>query len=146
MQMRDFLERTVDAVGTAALLLSVTNTISDEEYIKQFLQEKGYKVAVTELGGRSSVSDFQERSTRSVIGACLNCNIIKKEAYEIHALLHAAEEAKKGVIVNVSSSTDLSLKVAIARKDRWIAVAMYGYSAVHHTSNHQRSGLGVMHI
>lgn len=144
--MRDFLERTVDAVGTAAIMLSITQTMSDEEFIKKFLQDKGYKVAVTELGGRSSVAEFQERSTKSIIGACLNCNIIKKEAYEIHALLHAAEEAKKGVIVNVSSSTNLSLKVAIARKERWIAVAMYGYSAVHYVSNHQRSGLGVMHI
>lgn len=144
--MRDFLERTVDAVGTAALMLSITQTMSDEEFIKKFLQDKGYQVAVTELGGRSSVAEFQERSTKSIIGACLNCNIIKKEAYEIHALLHAAEEAKKGVIVNASSSTNLSLKVAIARKERWIAVAMYGYSAVHYTSNHQRSGLGVMHI
>lgn len=144
--MKKFLASMIDGVSSAAIILSLSKTMSDEEQIKSFLKEQGYMCAVTEVGGKSSVADFQERSTKSIIGACLNCNIINKESSEIHALLHAAEEAKKGVIVNVSSSTHLSLKVAIVRRDRWIAVAMYGESAVHYTTNHQRSGLGVMHI
>lgn len=127
-------------------MLSLTQTMNDEDYVKNYLKVKNYKCAVTEVGGKSSLADFQERSTKSIIGACLNCDIIQKESSEIHALLHAAEEAKKGVIVNVSSSTHLSLKVAVVRKEHWIAVAMYGNSAVHYTTNHQRSGLGVMHI
>lgn len=144
--MNSFLERIVGSVSSAAMVLCLTKSISDEDQVKSFLHGKGYLFAVTEVGGRSSVSDFQERSTKAIIGACLNRQIIKKEAYEIHALLHAAEEAKKGIIVNVSSSTNLSLKVAVVRKDNWIAVAMFGDSAVHYISNHERAGLGVMHI
>lgn len=144
--MEKLLANMIDTVSSAAVILSLSKTMNDEEEIKRFLQSQGYVCAVTEVGGKSSLAEFQERSTKSIIGACLNCNIIKKDSSEIHSLLHAAEEAKKGVIINVSSSTHLSLKVAIVRKEYWLAVAMYGDSAVHYTTNHQRIGLGVMHI
>ena len=69
-----------------------------------------------------------------------------KEAYQIHAILHAAMEAKQGILVNVSTSANIAINIAIVRKDRWVAVAMFGESAVHHLTNHARAGLGIMHI
>lgn len=59
---------------------------------------------VTEVGGKTSYDDFHEKVNRAVIGASLNSGIIEKTANDIHALIHATEEAKKGILVSVSSS------------------------------------------
>ena len=84
---------------------------------------------------------------RAVIGASLNSGIIEKTANDIHALIHATEEAKKGILVSVSSSSaSLALKIAVVRGSGWLAVALFGKSALHYMTNHERAGLGVMHI
>lgn len=144
--MDTILKNCICSVGSGAMILAMTQTISDEEKVKKYLEEQGYQSAVTELGGNVSYSEFKEKVIRAVIGACLNCGIISKTPNEIHALLHATEEAKKGIEVNVSNSANVSLKIAFVRRDHWIAVAVFGESAVHHITNHQRAGLGVMHI
>lgn len=72
--------------------------------------------------------------------------LFKKTTNDIHALIHATEEAKKGILVNVSTSANLAMKIAVARDDTWIAVALFGKSALHYMTNHDRAGLGVMHI
>lgn len=72
--------------------------------------------------------------------------LFKKTTNDIHALIHATEEAKKGILVSVSTSANLAMKIAVARDDTWIAVALFGKSALHYMTNHDRAGLGVMHI
>lgn len=131
--------------GTAAMLLALTSTIKGEEKIKSLLRSEGLKMAVTEVGGKNN-GDFQDKMTRAVIGGCLNNNIIDKSSSSIHALLHAVEEAKKGVIVNTSTSASLALKVAVVRDEHWIAVSIFGQSAIHPITNHHRAGLGMMHL
>lgn len=81
-----------------------------------------------------------------VIGAALNSGLIAKTSTNIHALLHATEEAKKSMMVNVSSSVSIAVKIAIVKDKEWIAVALYGESAIHPLTNHERVGLGVMHL
>lgn len=142
----DMLINSIRDVGSAAMALALTNAISDENAVKEFLQTKDYLCAVTEVGGNTSQETFQERTTKAVIGAALNNKIVGKEAYQIHAILHATMEAKQGILVNVSTSANIAIKIAIVRKDRWVAVAMFGESAVHHLTNHVRAGLGIMHI
>lgn len=132
-------------VGTAAMFLAMTRTIKSEEEVKSLLRNKNLKYVVTEIGGRTK-GEFQDKVTRSLIGACLNGGLISKTAKQVHALLHAAEEAKKGIVINVSSSASLALKIAIVRDENWIAVAMFGDSALHPITNHERAGLGVMHL
>ena len=61
-------------------------------------------------------------------------------------MLHAAEEAKQGMLFSMVSSSSLALKIAVVRDDTWIAVAIFGKSAVHYMTNHDRAGLGIMHI
>ena len=100
---------------------------------------------MTETGGKSN-QDFQDKIAKSVIGATLNQGVISKESTEIHALFHAVEEAKRGVLVNTTTDTNLALKIAIVRNANWIAVAMFGESAIHPLSSHERCGLGIMHI
>jgi hut operon positive regulator len=40
----------------------------------------------------------------------------------------------------------LALKIGIAARDEWLAVAISGRSALHVVTNHWRAGLGVMHL
>lgn len=136
----------IKSVGVAAMLLALTRTLKDEETAKRALTEAGHKFVVTEVGGKTSYDDFHEKVNRAVIGASLNSGIIEKTANDIHALIHATEEAKKGILVSVSSSVSLALKIAVVRGSGWLAVALFGKSALHYMTNHERAGLGVMHI
>lgn len=144
--MRSLLENSVNSSGTAAMLLALTQTIYDEEKVKQIVAKNGFKAVVTEVGGRTSFDDFNEKINRAVIGASLNSGIIQKTTNDIHALIHATDEAKKGILVSVSTSANIAMKIAVARDDTWIAVALFGKSALHYMTNHDRAGLGVMHI
>lgn len=141
-----FMESSVSSVGVAAMLLALTRTMYDEEQAKQLVTKKGFRLAVTEVGGQTTLNEFNEKIVRAVIGAALNSEIIQKCANDIHALLHATEEAKKGILVGVNTNQNLALKVSIVRDDTWVAVAMFGKSAVHYMTNHDRGGLGIMHI
>ncbi len=144
--MHGFLENTIKSVGTAAMLLAITQTLYDEDCMKQLVARSGFKAVVTEVGGKTSFYDFNEKVNRAVIGSCLNSGIIQKTSNDIHAVIHASEEAKKGILVSVSTSTSLALKIAIARDEHWVAVALFGKSALHYMTNHDRAGLGIMHI
>lgn len=140
------LGESIKSVGVAAMLLALTRTLKDEETAKRALTEAGHKFVVTEVGGKTSYDDFHEKVNRAVIGASLNSGIIEKTANDIHALIHATEEGKKGILVSVSSSASLALKIAVVRGSGWLAVALFGKSALHYMTNHERAGLGVMHI
>ena len=140
------LGESIKSVGVAAMLLALTRTLKDEETAKRALTEAGHKFVVTEVGGKTSYDDFHEKVNRAVIGASLNSGIIEKTANDIHALIHATEEAKKGILVSVSSSASLALKIAGVRGSGWLAVALFGKAALHYMTNHERAGLGVMHI
>ena len=140
------LGESIKSVGVAAMLLALTRTLKDEETAKRALTEAGHKFVVTEVGGKTSYDDFHEKVNRAVIGASLNSGIIEKTANDIHALIHATEEAKTGILVSVSSSASLALKIAVVRGSGWLAVALFGKSALHYMTNHERAGLGVMHI
>lgn len=141
-----FLSDSISSAATAAMLLALTRTIGDEEQAKRMLSDRGYKFVVTEVGGTSAPSEFQTKSTKAVLGACLNSGLISRGAPSVHALLHATEEAKRGLLISVVSNVSIAVKVAIATDDTWIAVAMFGQSAYHPLANHERAGLGVMHL
>lgn len=134
-----------NGIGYYAMRLALTRTIAEENEIKKTYAEKKLRFVVTETGGKSSV-DFQGKLSRAVIGASLNGNVVEKNPPEIHALIHAMEEAKKGVLINGNSESNLALKIAIVRNEHWIAVAMFGESALHLMTSHERCGLGIMHI
>lgn len=140
------LESSIRTPGAAAMLLALTQTLYDEDRVKQLVAKNGIKAVVTEVGGKTTFYDLNERINRAVIGACLNAGIIEKTTNDIHAVIHAAEEAKKGLLVSVSTSASLAMKIAVARDEHWIAVALFGKSALHYMTNHERAGLGIMHI
>lgn len=133
------------SVGYNALLLALTRTINDETAVKNKLIERGVRCVVTEIGGKSD-HDLQDKINRAVIGAALNKGVVEKTPQNIHAVLHATEEAKRGILVNTTSSTNVALKIAIVRDNYWIAVAMFGESSIHPITSHERCGLGIMHV
>ena len=134
-----------NGVGFNALRLAMTRTMAEEETLKRRYTQAGIRCVVTEAGGNTR-RDFQEKVSRAVFGAALNAGLIEKEPHEVHALIHATEEAKHGAIVNTSSESNLAVKIAIVREPHWLAVAMFGESAIHPITSHQRCGLGVMNV
>ena len=143
---REFMAHSIRSVGTAAMFLALTRTIEDEDAVKRMIADQGYKFVVTEVGGNLALSEFQAKTTKAVIGACLNTGLISKTATNYHALLHATDEAKRCIMANVASSVSVAVKVAIVCDQAWIAVAMFGESALHPLTNHERAGLGIMHL
>lgn len=141
----DGLSLCQNGVGFNAMRLAMTRTLAEEEELKQNYARAGIRFVVTEVGGNTK-RDFQEKVSRAVFGAALNAGVIEKEPHEVHALIHAAEEAKHGAIVNISSEANVAVKIGIVRERHWIAVAMFGESAINPITNHQRCGLGVMNI
>ena len=134
-----------NGVGFNALRLAMTRSMAEEEALKRHYTQAGIRYVVTEVGGNTR-RDFQEKVSRAVFGAALNAGLIEKEPHEVHALIHAAEEAKHGAIVNTSSESNLAVKIAIVREPHWLAVAMFGELAIHPITSHQRCGLGVMNV
>ena len=134
-----------DNVGYYAMRLAMSRTLAEESALKLDYAAQGIRFVVTEVGG-STKRDFQEKASRAVFGAALSAGLIEKLPHEVHALLHAAEEAKRGAIINTSSEANLAVKIAIVRTSHWIAVAIFGSSAIHPMTSHERCGLGVMNI
>lgn len=132
-------------IGYIALRLAMAQSIAEENQLKKEYLLHKIRFVVTEVGGNTK-RDFQDKVTRAVFGAALNSGLIQKEPHEVHSLLHATEEAKRGAIVNVSSEANLAVKIAIIRREHWIAVAIFGESAIHPITGHERCGLGIMNI
>ncbi len=131
-------------IGRLAVLIAMSTSREQEAKIKKTLANLDYKFCITEVGGERL--EFNRKLYKAVIGATLNNSIIIKNSHEVHALLHATEEAKKGFLFKEVSSLNVAVKIAIVRKNHWLAVGMYGYSAMHSITNHSRVGLGLMHI
>lgn len=131
-------------IGRLALMLAMSISREQEGEIKEALSEQAFRCCITEVGGERQ--EFDRKFYKAVIGAALNNEIIVKNSREMHALLHATEEAKKGFLLKDVYSMNIAVKISIVRSDTWLAVAMYGYSAMHSITNHSRVGLGMMHI
>ena len=129
---------------SAALCLAMSNTITAENALKDMCEKKGYRCVVTEFGGNEI--DFGRKIIGHIIGACLNKNIILKEANELHAVIHAAEEASRGFLASSSIMVNIALKIAVVRHKKWLSVAFVGYSALYYVTNHRRACVGTMHI
>lgn len=132
-------------IGKIALLAAM----SDEDGEKKLKQEinvpsSKYKLAVTFVTGITS--DIKKTFVKSIVGCSLHNGIIIKTSGQIHAVLHAALDAASGVVHQVPAEASLKIKVAVVSDGQWIAVGVYGESAFYPITNHERSGLGVMHL
>ena len=137
-------ELTHAGIGRVTTLLAMSMGLEQERQLKQAVKKLGYRVCITEVGG--DYGEFSSKLQRAVIGASLNNGVISKSPTEVHALLHAASEAKQAFLINKSDANHMAVKVCITRGEHWIAVGMFGYSAMSTLTNHERVGLGIMHI
>jgi hut operon positive regulator len=129
--------------GKVAIMLAMSSR-NDENALIQLFNGMGFKCGVTETGGMRQ--DIEKKISNSLIGMGLNLNILRKDTSDIHAAVHASIEACNGLLLHSPMMASYSLKIALARKDRWLSVAIYGHSAAHSLTNHERIGMGTMHI
>jgi len=135
----------LDRIGKLAMLAAMTSR-EEEDILKQIVAKdyKQYKLAVTFITG--SRNEVMKSLTKSAIGCALQNEIVKPEAGSVHAVMHAALEAVTGITNHILLDAALKLKMAIVSDGKWVAVALYGDSAIHPITNHERAGLGIMHI
>jgi hut operon positive regulator len=139
----DFKFSTND-VARAALLLALTKDAAMENLCKHRIEELGWRVVATEVGGL--LSELPPKIVRALVGAALNAGVIEKTGREMHALVHAAIEAGDSFINRGIVELSVGAKIAIVRNESWLAIAIFGDCAAHVTAHHDRCGLGVMHI
>lgn len=132
------------SIGKAAIMLALSVDDEEEQTLKNRYRKEGYLCAITATGGE--IPTLTKKINNAVIGACLNNNIIDKTPEEVHSVIHATLEAKEGIFMAVPSGASFVGKIAIVRSNNWIAIAIYGRSAAHVITNHERIGLGIMHL
>lgn len=131
-------------VGRAALYLAMSEDIADERHVKDALSLCGWKAVATEIGGISG--NIQLKASRAIVGAALNSGVVRKSPSEMHALMHAAQEAFGHFIPYGLIECSIGAKIAIVRNSQWLAVAVSGDTAYHAIAHHERVGVGVMHL
>ncbi len=139
------MEINLTRIGKIAMLAAISDE-NEEHQIKTEVNtsNSGYRLAVTFISGLSS--DISKSFVKSIVGCALQNNIIRKSGTQVHAVLHAALDALKGVTHQVPAEASLKLKVGIVSDGEWVAVAIYGDSAFYPITNHERSSLSVMHL
>ena len=137
-------ELDADDIARAAVLLAITKDSRMEQVCKQYIEQQGWRVVATEVGGL--LSDLPQKIVRALVGAALNANIIEKNSREMHALVHAAIEAGDSFLSRGMVEVSVGAKIAIVRNNDWLAVAIFGDCSAHVAAHHDRCGLGVMHI
>jgi hut operon positive regulator len=131
-------------IGKVAILLSLSSN-DEEEMIRADLVKDGrMRAAVTWVSGRKT--EVNKTFPRSIVNAAMKAGVIRDTPSSTHALIHAGLEALGGLIPPVPGDSSLKVKVAVVANGAWVAVAAYGESAFLPETNHERMGLGIMHL
>lgn len=131
-------------IGRSALILAMTEDRKEEERIKEWLRASNYNVVATEVTG--TLEEFKQKVVKNSLTAATQTKVIKEDMREQHALVHAVMEAANGILVSHLANPSLKVKVGIVSDGQWVAVAMFGYAALSIPTNHERAGLGFMHL
>jgi len=125
-------------VFRTATHLAMTESLEEEKEMIAFFNEHGYRCTATIISGGDL--EALRKVTGNVIGACLNAGLIEKNKLHIHPLGHAIEQAILGTRLDSSVSQNCRFKVAIVRRDAFIAVVAYGDLGFHEFSSHKTIG------
>ncbi len=131
-------------IGKLALMLAMSDDEEEVTFKGSIKNMQGIKVAIKYISGKSSI--IQTSIVKTIVNAALQAEVIENKPTQIHGLLHATLGAytslrEQGIVVS-----DLKIKVSVVCDDRWVAVAMYGSSAFHYKTSHERASLHIMHI
>ncbi len=131
-------------IGKAAMLAAMSDE-HEERLLKESLANRtDIKMAITFVSGMSN--KINETYIKSIVNAALAGEVIKKTPGQLHAVLHASLEAFHAMTLGTTVFTSIKMKVAIVTNYKWVAVAVYGDSAFSAYTNHERGGLGCMHL
>ncbi len=134
------------SIGRVAMMLAMTESRDAEEECKMSIMADGSfrKPVATEVSG--TLNDFKQKVVKNAVTASIHTNVIEDNPRQIHAVVHAVLEASNGVLIAAMANPSIKVKTAIVSDGEWVAVAMYGVTALHIQSNHERAGLGIMHL
>lgn len=133
------------SIGRAAMMLAMTLDREEEESMKDYLKSKGItNVVVTEVTGL--FDEYRQKVIKSAVSAALSTKIIRNDPRQIHSVVHATIEANQGVLIAHLENPSIKMKLGIVSANGWVVVAMFGVTALTVATNHERAGLGIMHI
>ena len=132
-------------IGKIAMIAALTDE-EEEAILKEKIEKSSnnIKLAITVVAG--VLKDVKETFVKSIIGCALQNNIVNKNSVEIHGVLHGALDALIGITHQIPVDASIKMKVALVTDGRWIAIAIYGDSAIYPLTNHERGSLTIMHI
>jgi hut operon positive regulator len=133
-----------DRIGKIAILAAISSREEEDRFKDMLASQPGIKMAITFVAGLRS--EVGKTFVKSVVNSALQANVVRKTSSGVHAVIHAAIDASQGLLFNSLAETSVKLKVAVVSNGQWVAVAVYGESAFHPETNHERMGFGVMHI
>lgn len=138
------LQLTADRIGKVAMMLAMSSEEEEAEFKARIATETSYKFSVIWVSGRKT--EINKTFPRSILNAAMKNRTIDDRPGSTHALIHAGLEALSGLVPTVPGDSSLKVKVVIISDAHWVVVAAYGESAFLPETNHERVGLGVMHL
>jgi hut operon positive regulator len=126
------------------MMLAMSSNEEEIEFKSRISKETNYKFSVIWVSGRKT--DINKTFPRAILNAALKNGTIEDRPGPTHALIHAGLEALGGFVPTVPGDSSLKVKVVIISDAHWVIVAAYGESAFLPETNHERVGLGVMHL
>ncbi len=131
-------------IGKLALMLAMSDDEEEVTFKSSISDMQGIKMVIKYISGKSST--IQTSIVKTIVNASLQSEIIENRPTQIHGLLHATLGAYTSLREQGVVESNLKIKVAVVCDDRWVAVAMYGSSAFHYMTSHERASLHIMHV
>lgn len=132
------------SLGRAALSLAMTEDRQEEDREKERLLAMGYNVVATEVTG--TLMEFRQKIIKNAVTAAINTRVIQANTKEQHGLVHAIHEAMQGILISHLANPSMKVKVSVVADGDWVAVGIFGVAALSMFTNHERCGLGLMHL
>ncbi|KIZ39506.1 transcriptional regulator [Rhodopseudomonas palustris] len=138
------MELNASRIGKVAIMLAMSSNEEEAEFKAKIANETSFKFSVMWVSGRKT--EINKSFPRSILNAALKNRTIEDRPGATHALIHAGLEAMGGLIPTIPGDSSLKVKVVIIADAHWVAVVAYGESAFLPETNHERIGMGVMHL
>jgi hut operon positive regulatory protein len=138
------MELSAGRIGKVAIMLAMSSDQEEIDFKVRIANETNYKFSVMWISGRKT--EINKTFPRAILNAALKNRTIEDRAGPTHALIHAGLEALDGLVPSIPGDSSLKVKVAIISDGSWVVVAAYGESAFVPETNHERIGIGVMHL
>ncbi len=131
-------------LGKMAMLVAMSCD-TEEARLREQLAVGPIKIGVTYVAGH--LGSVRTNFIRALVASAQENGVINSDVGQVHAVVHAGLEAFHGVTPLITAwECSVKFKAAIVQNGVWVAVAVYGRSAAHQATNHERCGFGLMHL